>query len=104
MSPAVQIVGVQSEACPALVESWHPGAVVRGEGQTLADGLASVEPHAEAVALLRAVLDDAVLVTEQDLVAAIRLYLEHTHNLAEGAGRLRSPGVSDPATSWPGSG
>jgi threonine dehydratase len=86
LNPRIEIIGVQAEGCPALVQSWKTGSVFRVEGQTMADGLASVEPHASAVALLRRVLDDAVLVSDAELVTAIRLYLEHTHNLAEGAG------------------
>jgi len=85
-SPAARTLGVQSEACPALVLSWQRGEVVRVEGTTLADGLAVVQPHALSVRLLRELLDEALLVSEQDLIEAIRLLLRFTHNLSEGAG------------------
>jgi len=86
LAPHVRTLGVQSESCPAMFESWQRGEVMRVEGQTLADGLAVVEPHAAAVKLLRRVLDEAILVSERELADAIRLLLRYTHNLAEGAG------------------
>jgi threonine dehydratase len=86
LAPQAQTLGVQSAACPAMVRSWQQGRPVRVEGQTMADGLAVVEPHEGAVALLRKVLDDALLVSEDDLTRAVRVLLQHTHNLAEGAG------------------
>jgi threonine dehydratase len=36
--------------------------------------------------LMRTVLDDVVLVSDDELRRACRLILEHTHNIAEGAG------------------
>lgn len=86
LAPGARSIGVQSDACPAMVRSWQCGEVVRVEGQTLADGLAVVEPQAGALQLLRKVLDEAMLVSEDELRQAIRLLLQHTHNLAEGAG------------------
>ena len=86
LAPHVRTLAVQSESCPAMFQSWRHGEVVRIEGQTLADGLAVVEPHAGAVDLLRRVLDDALLVSESELAEAICLLIRYTHNLAEGAG------------------
>ena len=86
LAPHTRTLGVQAEACPAMFRSWQRGEVVRVEGQTLADGLAVVEPHPGAVKILRRVLDDVVLVSERELEDAIRLLLRYTHNLAEGAG------------------
>jgi threonine dehydratase len=86
LAPRTRTLGVQAESCPAMFRSWQRGEVVRVEGETLADGLAVVEPHAGAVRLLRKVLDDAMLVSDQELIHAIRALLRYTHNLAEGAG------------------
>ena len=86
LAPHARTLGVQAESCPAMFRSWQRGEVERVEGQTLADGLAVVEPHPGAVKVLRRVLDDVVLVSERELEEAIRLLLRHTHNLAEGAG------------------
>jgi threonine dehydratase len=93
LAPHVRTLGVQSEACPATFRSWQRGDVVHVEGETLADGLAVIEPHPAAVTLLRRVLDGAVLVSEHDLAEAIRLLLRHTHNLAEAAGAAALAGA-----------
>jgi threonine dehydratase len=93
LAPRIRTLGVQSESCPAMFRSWQRGEVVRVQGQTLADGLAVVEPHAGAVNLLRRVLDEAVLVSERELAEAICLLLRHTHNLAEGAGAAALAGA-----------
>jgi len=86
LAPRARTLAVQAEACPAMVLSWRRGEVIVQPGRTLADGLAVEAPYPGSLALLREVLDDAVLVSEREIVAAIRLLLEHTHNLAEGAG------------------
>jgi threonine dehydratase len=86
LAPGARSLAVQSEACPAMVESWRRGEVLRIECRTFAEGLADVQPHAVALQLLREVLDDALLVSEQEIKSAIRTLLQHTHNLAEGAG------------------
>jgi threonine dehydratase len=86
LAPRARTLGVQSESCPAMVLSWRRGEVIRAECHTLADGLAVVEPHPAAVKLLRAVLDEACLVSEPDLARAILVLLQQTHNLAEAAG------------------
>ena len=59
----------------------------------MADGLAVVEPHAISVRLLRQVLDETLLVAEDELVRAVLSLLEHTHNLAEGAGAAALAGA-----------
>ena len=93
LAPHVRTLGVQSEACPATFRSWQRGDVVHVEAETLADGLAVIEPHPAAVTLLRRVLDGAVLVSEHDLAETIRLLLRHTHNLAEAAGAAALAGA-----------
>jgi threonine dehydratase len=54
--------------------------------ETFAEGLATRAAFDLTQAILRRYLDDFVLVGEEDLKRAIVLMLEHTHNLAEGAG------------------
>jgi hypothetical protein len=44
-------------------------------------------------------VDDIVTVSEEEIAAAIR-WLFHTHNLAEGAGAVRSPQQSNCDYSW----
>jgi threonine dehydratase len=53
---------------------------------TLADGMATRIPVAEAVAIIRKGASRITQVTDDEVAAAIRAYWTDTHNLAEGAG------------------
>jgi len=54
--------------------------------ETMAEGLATRTAFALPQSILWDLLDDFVLVSEEEIYCAIVLYLEKTHNLAEGAG------------------
>lgn len=53
---------------------------------TLADGMATRIPDADAFALIRKGASRIVQVTDDEVAQAIRAYWTDTHNLAEGAG------------------
>ncbi|WP_287371135.1 threonine/serine dehydratase [Oceanithermus sp.] len=86
LRPGLRVVGVQAEGAPAAYLSWKQGRPVEAPARTFAEGLATGVPFELPQRILRARLDDFVLVSDADIQAAVRLYLEHTHNLAEGAG------------------
>src|ERR1700681_991928 len=82
-----EIVGVQSTEAPSYALSFAAGAVVRtNSSDTLADGMATRVPDADALAIIRRGASRMVQVTEAEVAAAIRAYWTDTHNLAEGAG------------------
>ena len=87
LSPRTRVIGVQAEKAPSYVYSWRAGRPVPTDTcNTCADGLATRTPEAENVAAIRKVVDDVVLVSESQMVAAIRrLYLQE-NVLAEPAG------------------
>jgi len=84
--PAVQVIGVQAEAAPAAYRSWREGRLVEDRMGTFAEGLATRVGFSMTQEILRNMLDDFVLVSEDELKRAVVLMLEHTHNLVEGAG------------------
>ncbi len=86
VAPQARVIGVQSEAAPAAYLSWKQGRRVEVPARTFAEGLATGSPFDLPQAILRAKLDDFVLVGDGEIKAAIRTYLEQTQNLAEGAG------------------
>ncbi|MDP2899966.1 MAG: threonine/serine dehydratase [Candidatus Bathyarchaeota archaeon] len=87
LSPATRIVAVQTEAAPSLYRSWRSGRVECSEtARTLADGLAVRQSFELPVGIVHRLVDDFVLVSEDELRAAIRLYVEKAHTIAEGAG------------------
>jgi threonine dehydratase len=82
-----EIVGVQSTEAPSYALSFAAGTVVRtNSSNTLADGLATRVPDADALAIIRKGASRIVQVTDDEVAAAIRAYWTDTHNLAEGAG------------------
>jgi threonine dehydratase len=82
-----EIVGVQSTEAPSYALSFAAGAVVTTEtSNTLADGMATRVPDAEALAIIRKGASRIVQVTDKEVAAAIRAYWTDTHNVAEGAG------------------
>jgi threonine dehydratase len=86
INPRIQVVGVQSAQAPAMQRSWTSGELVTAEMRTFAEGIATRVPFENTQRIMRQVLDDFVLVDDAEIEAAILLLLEHTHNLAEGAG------------------
>jgi len=55
---------------------------------TFADGLATRVPAELTQEIINRSVDEIVTVSEEEMAAAIRLLLFHTHNLAEGAGAV----------------
>lgn len=86
INPKIEVIAVQSEAAPAMQKSWASGEMVTAPMNTFAEGIATRVPFANTQAIMRQYLDDFVLVPDDAIKEAIRLLLEHTHNLAEGAG------------------
>ena len=85
-NPRIRVIGVQSERAPAAFRSWQERRHVEAPVATFAEGLATGVPFDLPQAILREQLDDFVLVSEAELRAAMRLLIEHTRNLVEGAG------------------
>jgi threonine dehydratase len=84
--PAVRIVGVQAAQAPSYVRSWQEGRVVTTETcNTMADGLATCVPLEPNVRAIRELVDEVCLVSEDELLQAIRKLLFEEHVIAEAA-------------------
>jgi threonine dehydratase len=85
--PGVRVVGVAAAAAPALVESWRRGEVVTvPQENAFAAGITISRPEPVAVTRLRALVDDMVLVTDDELREAMALAAETLGLLLEPAG------------------
>ena len=85
--PAVKIVGVQAAQAPSYVRSWREDRVVTTETcNTIADGLATCVPLETNVRAIRELVDDVSLVSEEEMLQAIRTLLFDEHLVAEAAG------------------
>jgi threonine dehydratase len=84
---ATKIVGVVATGAPAYALSFAAGKVVASNSaDTFADGVAVRGPDAAALAVIRANVERIVQVDDSEIMAAMRIYYEDTHQLAEGAG------------------
>jgi threonine dehydratase len=81
------IVGVQATLAPSYALSFAARTVVNTDtSDTLADGMATRSPDAEALAIILKGASRIVQVTDEEIASAIRALWTDTHNLAEGAG------------------
>ena len=85
--PKVKVIGVQAERAPSYYLSWKQGSAIPTDTcDTCADGLATRTPDAENVRIIRELVDDVVLVSEDQMLGAIRHLYEQEGVLAEPAG------------------
>ncbi len=86
-NPKIHLVGVQAENAPAVHESLRAGQMIPHESSaTFADGLATRVPFEMTFGMMRRLVDETVLVSEEEMCEAIRLLAGEAHVIAEGAG------------------
>jgi len=85
---SIRIVGVVAERAPAYLLSWqkHNDVVETATCDTIADGLAIRRPLAPNVAAIRELVDDVMMVSEEEMIAAIALLYAREQVIAEPAG------------------
>ena len=89
-----EIVGVVSSAAPAYAVSYAANQPISAAvSATLADGIACRVPDCEALEIIRRGAARVIVVSEDEIKAAIRYLLSDTHNLAEGAGAAAVAGL-----------
>lgn len=93
LQPGARVFGVQSQGAPAMVESFHARRAVERDIDTLADGLVCRVPAPLALAAMWQRVDDAWLVTDRALLAAMHSLAESAHVLVEPAGAAALAGA-----------
>jgi threonine dehydratase len=87
VSSQIQVIGVQAERAQSVYLSWRRGEIVPTDSaDTMADGLANSRAFQLPLDIMSDVVDDFVIVTEEEMMDAIWLYVEKAHTIAEGAG------------------
>ncbi|MGB2845900.1 MAG: threonine/serine dehydratase [Candidatus Aminicenantaceae bacterium] len=86
VNPELQIIGVQAEKAPAAYLSWKNKRIVKDKMETAAEGLATEIGYELTQEILQDFLSDFILVSEEEMVQAIIIYIELVRNLAEEAG------------------
>jgi threonine dehydratase len=85
LKPAIEIVGVQAALYPSMYNLIKAQSLPM-RGDTLAEGIAVKAPGAITSGIVRALVDDIVLVSEQHVEHALSLLLTIEKSVTEGAG------------------
>ena len=82
-----EVIGVQAARADAFTRSWRgPARVTTDTCDTFAEGVATRVSYDLTFDILKRELNDIVTLDEPELEEGVRLALQLTHNLAEGAG------------------
>jgi threonine dehydratase len=85
--PQIRVIGVQAEKAPSVYLSWKEQRMVETPScDTFAEGLATRTAFELPLRIMRELVDDIVLVSEDELKQAVVLLLEKAHTIVEGAG------------------
>lgn len=85
LNPDIRIIGVEVEGYPSAYNLLHGLGAPTG-GSTIAEGIAVKKPGELTMEVIRRLVDDIVIVTEESIEEAIYLLLTIEKTVAEGAG------------------
>ena len=87
--PDVEVVGVQIDSCASYAASVRAGEPVEVASKlTIADGIAVKRPGGLTLDLMRAWVDDVVVVSEEETAEAMVILMEKAKLVVEGAGAV----------------
>jgi len=85
IKPDIEIIGVQTQRFPSMVNAIQGSDLPMGQS-TIAEGIAVATPGVLTAPVVRALVDDLLLVDEGDIEQAVLMLLEIEKTLVEGAG------------------
>jgi threonine dehydratase len=84
---SIRVIGVQAEGAPSVYLSLREGKLVStGYARTIAEGLATARAYELPFSILRGRIDDVILVSDDDMLRAIKELLTKAGQVAEPAG------------------
>ena len=86
VNPEIEVIGVQSDQAQSAYLSWKSGSLQDSPNRTRAEGLSTAAPFELPQRIMRRLLDDFVLVSDDEIDAATALMIEKTRTLVEAAG------------------
>jgi threonine dehydratase len=102
-SPSTRVIGVSATGAPSMEISWREGRPVSTEAiDTIADGIAVRVPIAEALELMRGTVDEVMLVSDEQILAAGRALLLEAGLVVEPAGAAGLAAITARAVEWQG--
>ena len=97
MRPGIEVIGVQSAQAPTAHDSWLEGKSVERPNTTVAEGLSTRTAFELPQRIMRGMLDDFVLVSDEAILDATAIMLEKTRTMVEPAGAAALAGLLSPA-------
>jgi threonine dehydratase len=85
LKPGIRLIGVEAELYPSMYNVIN-GTQLPMRGDTLADGIAVKAPGRITQGIVRELVDDIVLVSEQEIERAVSLLINIEKTVVEGAG------------------
>jgi threonine dehydratase len=87
LCPTLRVIGVEADHAASAVRSHQAGQIVELSAiKTIADGIAVKRVGDLTFALMERYVDELVTVSDEDIAAAILLYMERIRVVVEGAG------------------
>jgi threonine dehydratase len=104
LKPSVEIVGCLPANSPVMLESVRAGHIVEIETlPTLSDGTAGgIEPDAITFEVCQRLVDRWLLVSEEEIAAAVRLIHAHHGEIVEGAAGVAVAALLQDPSHWQG--
>ncbi|MBO0741121.1 MAG: threonine ammonia-lyase [Hyphomicrobiaceae bacterium] len=85
LKPGIRLIGVEAELYPSMYNAIN-GTHLPMRGDTLADGIAVKAPGRITQGIVRELVEDIVLVSEQEIERAVSLLINIEKTVVEGAG------------------
>ncbi len=86
INPDIKVIGVQAAEAPSAYLTWKNRRYTTAKMKTEAEGLATRSPFMLPQKIIWQYLDDFLLIEEEAMRKAVKLYLEKAKTLAEYAG------------------
>lgn len=88
-APVTRVIGIAASGAPAMVESWQAGRIIEHAAmQTIADGIGVRIPVPEAVMDMQGTVDDALLVSDESMIRAMKLLHQQLGLVVEPSGAV----------------
>jgi threonine dehydratase len=101
-SPQTRVIAVCAQGAASMALSWKAGKPVDAPSETIADGIAVRVPVPDAVDLMARTVDDVLLVSDQDMLQAMRHVFLDAGLVIEPAGAAGVAAIANAARDWSG--
>lgn len=95
LSPAVKVIGVETEKSNDAYQSVRAGRIVRiARADTIADGMRTLAVGSLNFEIMQKFVDDVVVVGDEDVITMMRFFLERMKTVVEPTGAVAAAAIS----------